>query len=204
MNTRKSSHEKIRKLTMYAILAAITIVLQIFCTFIKIGPFPITLALTPIIIGAAIYGPKCGAFLGFVFSATVFIMGIGPDGGTLVPMLQYNLIATVILCFLKGTAAGGIAGLVYKPIAKKSPLAATFAASALTPIVNTGIFALGMMSIFFGYLSDAASANGASSPMGFLYLTVIGLNFIVEFIVNVALGTVITRIIDYYNRKIAK
>ncbi len=201
MSTRKTTHEKIHKLTMYAILAAIVIALQIFCTFIKIGPFPITLALTPIIIGAAIYGPKCGAFLGFIFSATVFIMGIGPDGGTLVPMLQYNLIATIILCFLKGTAAGGIAGLVYKPIAKKSPLVATLTASILTPVVNTGIFALGMMSIFYGYLAGAAEANGASSPIGFLYLTVIGINFIVEFVVNIALGTIITRIVDYYNQK---
>ena len=189
---------------MYALLAALVIILQVFCTFIKIGPFPFTLALTPIIVGAAIYGPKCGALLGFIFSATVFVMGIGPDGGTLVPMIQYNLIATVLLCFVKGTAAGAAAGLVYKPLSKKSPIAATILASALTPIVNTGIFALGMMSIFYGYLSGAASANGASSPIGFLYLTVIGINFIVEFIVNIALATVITRIIDYYNRKIAK
>ncbi len=183
-------------------LAAVVIVLQVFCTFVKIGPFPFTLALTPIIIGAAIYGWRCGAFLGFIFSATVFIMGLGPDGGTLIPMIQYNLPATVVLCFLKGTAAGAVAGLVYKPLSKKSPMAAALTASALTPIVNTGIFALGMMSIFYGFLSGAATANGSSSPLGFLYLTVIGLNFIVEFLVNIALGSVITRIIDYYNKKI--
>lgn len=186
---------------MYAILTAIVIALQIVCSFIKFGPFSITLALTPIIVGAAIYGPKCGAFLGFVFSATVFVMGLGPDGGTLIPMLQYNLAATVVLCFLKGTAAGAVAGIAYKAIAKKSPLAASFCAGALTPIVNTGIFALGMMSIFYGFLSGAASANGSASPIGFLYLTVIGVNFIIEFIVNIALATVITRVVDYYNKK---
>jgi len=186
---------------MYALLAALVIVLQVFCTFIKIGPFPFTLALTPIIVGAAIYGPKCGAFLGFVFSAVVFVMGIGPDGGTLIPMLQYNAAATVVLCFGKGTVAGAAAGLAYRAIAKKSPIIAAFTAGALTPIVNTGIFALGMMSIFYGFLSAAAEAGGSASPMGFLYLTVIGINFIVEFVVNIALGTVITRIVDYYNRK---
>lgn len=183
---------------MYALLTALVIVLQIFCTFVKIGPYPFTLALTPIIVGAAIYGWKCGALLGFIFSATVFIMGIGPDGGTLIPMIQHNLVATVILCFLKGTAAGAVAGLVYKLISKKSPFGATIAASALTPIINTGIFALGMMSIFYGFL---AGLSGTESPIGYLYLTVIGLNFVIEFIVNVALATVITRIVDYYNMK---
>lgn len=187
---------------MYAMLTALVIILQVFCTFVKIGPFPFTLALTPIIVGAAIYGWKCGAFLGFIFSAAVFIMGMGPDGGTLIPMVQYNLVATVILCFLKGTAAGAVAGLVYKPIAKKSPIVATITASMLTPIVNTGIFALGMMSIFYGYLSNAATESGSSSPIGFLYLTVIGLNFVVEFIVNLALGSVITRVVDYFNKKV--
>ena len=202
MNTRTNTTNKVRKLTMYALLAALVIALQVFCTFFRIGPFPFTLALTPIIVGAAIYGPKCGAFLGFVFSATVFIMGIGPDGGTLIPMLQYSFIATVILCFLKGTVAGFAAGLVYKLFSKKSPLAAALAASALTPIVNTGIFALGMMSVFYGFLSASAEATGAASPLGFLYLTVIGLNFVVEFIVNIALGTVITRVIHYFNKNV--
>jgi len=189
-------------MTMYALLAALVVLLQVFCTFIKIGPFPFTLALTPIIVGAAIYGPGCGAFLGFVFSAAVFIMGLGPDGGTLIPMIQYNFFATVILCFLKGTAAGAVAGIVYRLLNKKSPMAATLTASSLTPIVNTGIFALGMMSIFYGFLSSSAEANGSASPLGFLYLTVIGLNFVVEFIVNIALATVITRVIDYFNKKV--
>ncbi len=203
MNTRKNTHESTRKLAMYALLTALVIVLQIIPSvmFRITGSFPITLALTPIIIGAAIFGWKCGALLGFVFSAMVFILGLTVDG-TLIPMIQYNFIATFFLCFLKGTAAGAVAGLVYKPIAKKKPLIAAFAASALTPITNTAIFALGMMSIFYGYLSAGATAAGSDSPMGFLYLTVIGVNFILEFIINIALATVITRIVDYYNTKI--
>ena len=59
-----------------------------------------------------------------------------------------------------------------------------------------------MMSIFYGYLSGGAAAAGADSPIGFLYLTVIGFNFILEFTVNVALAAVITRVVSYYNKKI--
>ena len=46
--------EKTRRLTGLALLTAIVAVLQVVATFIKFGPFPITLALAPIIIGAAL------------------------------------------------------------------------------------------------------------------------------------------------------
>ena len=49
------------------ILTAIVIVLQFVASAIKFGPFSITLVLAPIIIGAALYGWKAGAWLGAVF-----------------------------------------------------------------------------------------------------------------------------------------
>ncbi len=203
MNKSVSSHEKVRKMTTLAILSAIVVVLQLVCTFVKFGPFSITLALTPIIIGAAIYGWKAGAFLGFVFSAVVYVTGLmAMDGGFIMAMMSYNAIGTTFLCLFKGTAAGAIAGLVYHPIAKKSPLAASFTAGALTPVINTGIFALGMMTIMYGFLLGSASEG--QNPIGMLFLTWIGINFIVEFITNVALGAVLTSIIGYYHRRIAK
>lgn len=203
MNTQRSSHEKVRRMTMYAILAAIVIALTLICTFIKFGPFSITLALTPIIVGAAIYGPKCGALLGFVFSAVVYVTGLmGYDGGFVNMMMEYSAIGTTILCLLKGTAAGAVAGLVYKPIAKKSPTVATITASALAPITNTGLFALGIITIFYGFLADFATDG--QSPMGVLFLSWIGINFVVEFIVNIALGSVITRVVNIYEKNLRK
>ncbi len=190
-------------MTMYAILAAIVIALQLICTFIKFGPFSITLALTPIIVGAAIYGWKCGAFLGFIFSAVVYVTGLmGYDGGFVNLMMEYNAAGTTALCLLKGTVAGAVAGLAYKPIAKKSPTVATISASVLAPVTNTGIFALGIITVFYGFLSGFASEG--QSPIGLLFLSWIGINFVVEFIVNIALGSVITRVVDYYGKKIAR
>lgn len=201
MNTTKNTHESIRKLATYAMLAAVVVVLQIICTYIKFGPFSITLALTPIIIGAAIYGWKCGAFLGFVFSAVVYITGLmGMDGGFVLAMMDYSAAGTTFICLFKGTAAGAAAGIIYKLIAKKSPAAASFVTGAAAPIVNTGLFALAMVTIFYGFL--AGSAAEGQNPIGMLFLSWIGVNFIVEFVSNVALGAVITRIIDYYNKKI--
>ena len=188
---------------MYAILTAIVIALQLLCTFIKFGPFSITLALTPIIVGAAIYGPKCGAFLGFIFSAVVYVTGLmGYDGGFINMMMQYNAVGTTVLCLAKGTAAGAVSGLVYKVLSGKNTLAATMTASIAAPVTNTGLFAAGILTIFYGFLSGFA-ADG-QSPIGVLFLSWIGINFIVELIVNIALGTVITRVVDYYNKKLAK
>ena len=100
MNTRvTTSGQKTRQMAMLAMLSAVIIVLQALSSIIRFGPFAITLALTPIIIGAAIYGWKAGAILGFVFSAYVFCSGLWIDG-SMVAMIQYSFFGTTILCFL--------------------------------------------------------------------------------------------------------
>ncbi len=203
MNTRRSLHEKTLKLTMLAILTALVIALQLICTVIKFGPFSITLALTPIIIGAAIYGPITGAFLGFIFSAVVYITGlVGMDGGFILMMMSYSGFGTTVLCILKGTAAGFVAGLLFRLLASKNKALATMVTSAVTPVVNTGLFALGMMTIFYGFLSGNAAEG--QSPIGLLFLSWIGINFIVEFVTNLALGTVLVRALDYFDEKVRK
>ena len=53
---RDSSLQKTRRMTGLAIFSAIIVVIQIVCTFVRFGPFSITLALAPIIIGTALYG----------------------------------------------------------------------------------------------------------------------------------------------------
>ncbi len=186
---------------MLAMLSAIIIVLQIACTFIKFGPFSITLALTPIIVGAAIYGVGAGAFLGFVFGAVVYITGLMAwDGGFINMMMEYNAIATTLICFVKGIAAGAGAGLIYKGFAKISRTGAAIAAGVATPLINTGLFALASLTIFYGFASGFAGEG--QSTIGLVILGWIGVNFIVEFISNVALGAVITRVVDYYNKKL--
>ena len=98
-----ASRDKIRRMTGISILLAVVVVLTLLGNFVRFGPFPITLALAPIIIGAALYGPAAGALLGFVFSAVVYITGlIGMDGGFIQTMMNYSAIGTTILCLFKG------------------------------------------------------------------------------------------------------
>lgn len=190
-------NENIRKLTVLAMLTALIVVVQVICTMIKFGPFSITLALTPIVIGAALYGPAAGAFLGFVFSLVVYITGLmAMDGGFILMMINYSAIGTTFICLFKGTAAGFVAGWLYRIIGKKSKTAASIVTSVAAPIVNTGLFALAMMTIFYGFLSQNTTAD-YTNPIGMLFLSWIGVNFIVEFISNVALAGVITRVVEY-------
>ncbi len=190
-------NENIRKLTVLAMLTALVVVVQIICTLIKFGPFSITLALTPIIIGAALYGPGAGAFLGFAFSLVVYITGLmSMDGGFILMMMQYNAIGTTFICLFKGTAAGFVAGWLYRIIGKRSKTAASLVTSVAAPVVNTGLFALAMLTIFYGFLSQNTTEE-YTNPVGLLFLSWIGVNFIVEFISNVALAGVITRVVEY-------
>lgn len=202
MNTRTSLHEKTLKLTTLAVLTALVIALQLICTVIKFGPFSITLALTPIIIGAAIYGPLAGAVLGFIFSLVVYITGLmGMDGGFVLSMMDYSAVGTTFICLIKGTAAGFVAGILFRALAGKNKTLASIVTSVMTPITNTGLFALGMMTIFYGFLSNNADGQ---NPLGMLFLSWIGVNFIVEFVTNIALATVLTRLVDYFNERVKK
>ncbi len=191
--------KKTRKMVSLAMLTAVIIALQVVCTFIKFGPFSITLALAPIIVGAAIYGVGAGVYLGAVMGLVVFITGImGLDGGAVLAMMSYGgwvgAVFTPLLCLLKSAAAGAVSALLYKWIAKKNSLVAVTVAGVAAPLVNTGIFVLGMLTIFWGYLTSSVGAEG-SAAIVILFTGWIGVNFFVELGVNLVLAVAINRII---------
>lgn len=184
---------------MLALLAAVIVVLQIICSFVRFGPISITLALTPIIIGSALYGVRAGGVLGFAFGLICLIAGLlGWDGGFIMALMSYTgevtflyALLTVLLCVGKGLLAGLAGGAVYRLLEKKNTLLAVIAAGVATPCVNTGTFALGAYLIF----RDMLVSPDHSSAIAVLFLSWIGVNFLVELGTNLALGTVVTRII---------
>lgn len=192
MNNSKLSG-KTRRMTGLAIFTAIIVVLQVLCTFIRFGPFSITLALAPIIIGTAIYGKKAGAYLGFVFGLVVLVTGLlGWDGGTVMLLMGINAVGCVLICLLKGAAAGFLAGVCYDAIAKKNDKAAVVVSGIVCPVVNTGLFILGMLVFFFDTLSGWASGQ---NMLVYIIVVLTGVNFLVELGVNMLLAAGITRII---------
>ena len=181
------------RLTGLAILTAIIIALQIFTTFVKFGPFSITLALIPMVIGSAMYGVGAGAYLGAVLGAVVTIMCMtgGDPGGAMV--WAANPFMCAVMCVLKTAAAGLCAGAVYKALEKKNRYVAVLLAAMISPIVNTGIFIIGML-LFFREL--LAAWAGGSDLLTYIIVGIVGVNFLVEFGVNIALSPVALKAID--------
>ncbi len=184
------------KLTEMAILIAIVVVAQLYGGAVKIGPTSISLVLIPIVLGGIMMGPFEGALLGLVFGVITLVNGltaVDPFTATLLNSGLKGAIVTPIVCLGKATLAGWGSGIVYKMLKLKNELFATFAAAAAAPIINTGMFIIGMF-----FLSDVLTANfvpKGTSVIYFLFIGVAGLNFLVELAVNMVAAPTISRIV---------
>ncbi|MBQ7391175.1 MAG: ECF transporter S component [Clostridia bacterium] len=190
-----------RKLVYTAMFAAVVVVLQMFVS-IPVGMFTITLTLVPIMLGAILFGPASGAFLGGVFGVVVAIQVVTGAAGLLsTEMFVQTPVITIILCVLKGAAAGWVCGLIYHAFAKygKSKLGVVLSAIAC-PIVNTGIFALGLFVFYNALINTWAMNNAFANGFTFVMVGCIGLNFLVEFAANVLLIPVALRMMKIVKR----
>ncbi len=179
-----------------AVLAGLVILLQVFVV-IPLGAFTVTLTLVPIIIGAILYGAKAGAFLGGVFGVTVAIQVVTGAAGVLsFKMFEVHPVLTITLCILKGVMAGLASGLIMSAFKnKKQNTLGVILSSVSAPIVNTGIFVAGLFAFYFGLMTEFASQNAFASTVAFIFIGIVGANFLVEFAINVALIPVILRLI---------
>lgn len=198
MNTRKSSLY-IKKLVELALLLALVILFQSIGAFIKIGPTSVSLVLVPIALGGMLLGPWAGLFLGLVFGVMTLIPGIiGTDLFTHTLWID-NPFFTALICLGKGALCGLASGLVYKLVSKKNDLLAVFLAAAATPIVNTGLFILGGLTLFYDSLGTMA---GGKTVIYFLVIVCAGLNFIAEFALNMILSPAINRVLVVLSKKV--
>lgn len=191
------ANEKTRRLTGLALMTAIIVVLQVVASFVKFGPFSITLALAPIIIGAALYGAGAGAWLGAVFGVVVLIACVaGWDmGGNI--LFTANPLLTAALCIVKGAAAGWVSGLVFRGLSSRSPMGASIIAGIVCPVVNTGIFCVGLAVFFYDTLVAWA---GGSDLIYYIIFGLTGVNFVLELAINLVLSTVIVRVVGSRKR----
>ncbi len=191
-NTQKSSQNSNKTFTIVGmgLLTAIVVVLQLFASGIRIGPFSITLALAPIVIGAAVFGWKAGAWLGLVFGIVVLFQ---PDTQA---FMSVSIPATIAVVLIKGAAAGAAAGLVYKLISKKSKLAAVITAGIASPVANSGVFAIGCFTLFLPTIKEWAGASGFENAAGYVFIGMIGVNFLVELGINLVLSSALVMLIN--------
>ena len=184
--------DRIIRLTALAILTALVIVLQTVASGIRIGPIPISLTLVPIVVGAVLLGPAAGAGLGAVFGLITIIAGIsGADEFTNI-LWAASPFGLIVVAMGKAVLCGLAAGLIAKALAKRETLGCILAALS-APIVNTGVFAIGMLTIFRPALQDFANGSNA---VYYLFIVMVGVNFLVEFSVNAVLSAAIARIVQ--------
>jgi len=205
---KATTKQKTLRLVQLAMLIALIAVLQFTGASIPIGLVPLTFVLIPICVGAFLLGPVDGAILGFVFGLITVIQT--PQNPTLMVFFSANPVLYVVLAMLKATAAGFLAGLIYKSLDKafngKLIYLKTLIASISAPIINTSIFALGMILFFRPQLSLLPSEipkyfGGFVNPIQVLFLGLISFNFVGEFLVSFILTPAIVRIIDIVKKK---
>ncbi|MBR3778619.1 MAG: ECF transporter S component [Clostridia bacterium] len=187
-----NTKQTILRLVQLGLLSGLIILLQTVIVIPMPGSLTLSLVLVPIVVGAVLYGAKSGALLGGVFGVLVSVMAVQGQLGALTNMMvAYNPFLTVAVCMLKGIGAGWLAGLVNGLFAKR-PLIGIFAAAAVAPIVNTGIFLLGMFTVFRGVLVEVAAG---ANPLSFAIVALVGFNFVIEFVANLLLAPAISSIV---------
>ena len=200
------SKKKVLKTVELAFLISLVVVLQIISALIPpvAGMVSITLTLIPVVVGGIMLGKRGGALLGFSFGVIVLIncmTALDPGGNIL---WNVNPFLTAAICLIKGTAAGFVPAALYELIGgncncQKKKFVATLVAALSAPIVNTGLFVVGML-LFF---SDTLKAwAGGTSVIQYIILGLAGVNFLVEFSINILLSPALVRISSAVKRKI--
>lgn len=197
---KPSKGKKISASTVVGIglLTAIVIVLQFISMALRFGNFSITLTLIPIVVGAALYGIKTGAWLGFVFGAAVLLTG---DAAS---FLTVNVPGTIATVLVKGAMAGLCAAVVYRLIAKKNEIIAVLFSSIAAPVVNTGIFLLGCRIFFYDTVKAWGEGFGFENAFVYMIVGLVGINFLIELGTNLVLNPAILRIIKIGRKKLVK
>lgn len=184
----KTKRMSTQTLVMAAVLTALVVMLQYMGSFVKFGPFAISLVLIPIVIGTATCGKWVGSWLGFVFGVVVLI------SGDAAPFLTVSPLGTIVTVLAKGLLCGLVSGIAYEVTLKllKNRYVPTIIAALICPVVNTGIFVVGCFLFFMPTISQWA---GGGDVIAYLFGGMIGINFIIEVAVNIVFSPIIVRIL---------
>lgn len=177
------------RMVQTALFAALEVILTLVT--IQVGTINMNFGLVPIVLAGIFLSPLSGALIGLVSGFVTMIQVLSGQGIFYVFLIANNPVAAALLCLVKTTAAGFLAGLVYQGISKicKNFSLSTLVAAMVCPIVNTGIFAAGMF-IFFGeaIMNDPEiSSWNPGGLIGIVFVALIGVNFFVELALNMVL-----------------
>jgi len=197
-----------------ALLAAIVVVLQLFFSAVKVGPVTLNFVLVPIVVAAVLIGPKAGFAVGAFAGLTTFFQVFTSGDPFYMFLMSTNPVATACICIFKTALAGLFVGLLAKAFKRFCTKDGKFSHgklylfsysyAALCPIVNTGLFCLGMI-LFFAkdMLTDPIFAGSVGNGViYFIIFGLAGLNFIIELILNLLVCPVLIVVLKktkYFN-----
>ncbi len=180
-----------KQITGIAVLMALVIVLQALGGTIVIGPVQLNFTLIPIVLGSIIFGPLVGALLGFACGVVVLIqviMGLAPF---YVIIWSNDPIVTTLTCIVKTTVAGFLSGFAYRVISKNNSVVAMFVASAIVPVVNTGLFIVGCLFMTNSVYGMASGQN----VLVFILVSLVTFNFFIELALNMIVAPALNRVL---------
>lgn len=185
-----------KQITGIAVLLALVIVLQAALGSITIGVVQLNFTLIPIVLGAILFGPLAGAFLGFACGVVVLvqvIMGLVPFYALI---WANDPFVTVLTCIVKTTAAGLVSGLLFNLLKKKNAYLALFVASGVVPVINTALFVVGCL-----FMTDSVYVMaGDVNVLKFILVSIVTFNFFIEFAINLLLSPALYRVIGVVDK----
>lgn len=187
-----------KNIAYFGILAALEVVLLLWGSAVPtgIGGATLNFSLVPIVLGAILMGPLAGAFLGLIAGAAILIMVVlGAQGPVFLFLFNEQPVVIALVCLLKTAGAGLVSGLLYRALAGHRK-AAVFAASAAAPVVNTGLFILGLLCMS-GAVREASVQYGLGydSAIAVIILVFVTYNFFIEFAINLVLAPALNAVI---------
>ena len=200
---RRKQKQQILYLVQLALLTAVVMALHFSGVAIPAFGTKISLVLIPIALGSMLLGPAAGAILGFIYGMTVFVtlgvMHMDPFTGFL---FDNTPVMAALICTVKTTAAGFVAGWVYRALSKKSVWLAVFVAAALVPTVNTGLFVLGCF-LIYSTISEFAAGAGYSAVY-FILIVCAGINYVLELAINLIFSPALERLVRLLSKKLRR
>ncbi|MFR8011742.1 MAG: ECF transporter S component [Clostridia bacterium] len=161
MSRKRTSHERILRMTQLAVLSAIIIMMTFvpYIGYISYGPgLSITLIHIPVMIGAIVLGPSAGAILGGVWGISCIIKALTAPPSPLDAAIFWNPLVSLIPRILAGLLAGlAFVGLIrlcrkLSKREKNSKLAQGISAgiaAAVGSVTNT-VLVLSMIYLLYG------------------------------------------------------
>ncbi len=191
-----------KNVALLGILIAIVIVLQLFASAIPMFGVTLNFSLIPIALAGIIMGWIGGAIVGFSCGLVVFItMAVLGQEPSTAFLFQTNPVILTLMCIGKTTVAGIVSGLLYKLISKKNSALAVGVASIIIPIVNSGVYMLGIVLMKESAAQFMGLTSSSASVVFSVVFGIIWLNFVLEMAINTIFTPIIYRVIRVIDKR---